>query len=35
MFHPRCPKVMPHCSVEVPPLVEIKPERWVACHLYY
>jgi oligopeptide/dipeptide ABC transporter ATP-binding protein len=35
MFHPRCPKVMPHCSTEVPPLVEIKPDRWVACHLYY
>jgi len=34
MFHPRCPKVMAHCSVDVPPLVEIKPERWVACHLY-
>jgi peptide/nickel transport system ATP-binding protein len=34
MFHPRCPKVLSHCSTEVPPLVEIKPERWVACHLY-
>ncbi len=34
MFHPRCPKVLAHCSAEVPPLVEIKPERWVACHLY-
>jgi len=34
MFHPRCPKVMAHCSVEVPPLIEIKPDRWVACHLY-
>ena len=34
MFHPRCPKVMAHCSVEIPPLVEIKPDRWVACHLY-
>jgi peptide/nickel transport system ATP-binding protein len=33
MFHPRCPKVMAHCSVEVPPLIEIKPDRWVACHL--
>ncbi len=34
MFHPRCPKVMDHCSVHIPPLEEIKPERWVACHLY-
>ena len=34
MFHPRCPKVMAHCSVEIPALVELKPERWVACHLY-
>ncbi len=34
MFHPRCPKVMAHCSVDIPELVEIKPERWVACHLY-
>jgi peptide/nickel transport system ATP-binding protein len=34
MFHPRCPKVMAHCSVDIPALVEIKPERWVACHLY-
>lgn len=34
MFHPRCPKVMAHCAVEIPPLQEIKPERWVACHLY-
>jgi len=34
MFHHRCPQVMAHCAVQVPPLVEIKPERWVACHLY-
>jgi peptide/nickel transport system ATP-binding protein len=34
MFHPRCPQAMPHCSAKVPPLVEIKLERWVACHLY-
>jgi oligopeptide/dipeptide ABC transporter ATP-binding protein len=34
MFHPRCPKVMDHCSVDVPDLVEVKPDRWVACHLY-
>jgi peptide/nickel transport system ATP-binding protein len=35
MFHPRCPQAMTHCSAEIPPLVEIKPDRWVACHLYY
>ncbi|MCC6454579.1 MAG: ABC transporter ATP-binding protein [Caldilineaceae bacterium] len=34
MFHPRCPKAMSHCSVEIPALVEIKPDRWVSCHLY-
>lgn len=34
MFHPRCPKVMSHCAVNVPDLVEIRPDRWVACHLY-
>ena len=34
VFHPRCPQVMPHCSVEIPPLEEIEPESWVACHLY-
>jgi peptide/nickel transport system ATP-binding protein len=33
MFHPRCPQVMAHCSVEIPDLVEIQPERWVSCHL--
>jgi peptide/nickel transport system ATP-binding protein len=34
MFHPRCPKAMSHCAVDVPPLQEIRPDRWVACHLY-
>jgi len=34
MFHPRCPKAMAHCAVEVPALIELKPDRWVACHLY-
>lgn len=34
MFHPRCPQVMPHCSVEVPRLEETAPKRWVSCHLY-
>jgi oligopeptide/dipeptide ABC transporter ATP-binding protein len=34
MFHPRCPRVMPRCSVDVPVLEEVEPGRWVACHLY-
>jgi peptide/nickel transport system ATP-binding protein len=34
MFHPRCPKAMQRCSVDVPDLQEIRPDRWVACHLY-
>ena len=32
-FHPRCPKAMPRCSVEVPTLREISPGRLSACHL--
>ena len=34
MFHPRCPQAMPRCSVEVPLLLEVQPDRAVACHLY-
>jgi peptide/nickel transport system ATP-binding protein len=34
MFHPRCPQMMPRCPVDIPVLEEVKPERWVACHLY-
>jgi peptide/nickel transport system ATP-binding protein len=35
MFHPRCPQAMPRCAVDIPVLEEIiKPDRWVACHLY-
>lgn len=34
MFHPRCPKVMGHCARDIPELVEVKPDRWVSCHLY-
>jgi oligopeptide/dipeptide ABC transporter ATP-binding protein len=33
-FHPRCPSVMPECRRTIPPLREIEPQRWVACHLY-
>jgi peptide/nickel transport system ATP-binding protein len=34
MFHPRCPQAMQSCSVVVPVLAEVKPERWVSCLLY-
>lgn len=34
VFHPRCPKVMPRCSAQVPEFQEVKPGHWVACHLY-
>jgi oligopeptide/dipeptide ABC transporter ATP-binding protein len=33
-FHPRCPRAMPRCTVEDPALLEARPNRWVACHLY-
>ncbi len=33
-FHTRCPAVMPVCSQTEPPLIEIRKEHWVACHLY-
>jgi len=33
-FHPRCPKAMPRCSIEVPQPQEIAPGHSVACHLY-
>jgi peptide/nickel transport system ATP-binding protein len=33
-FHPRCPHVMPRCAVDDPVLLEARPDRWVACHLY-
>jgi peptide/nickel transport system ATP-binding protein len=33
-FNPRCPHAMPVCKLVDPPLVEVRPERWVACHLY-
>jgi len=33
-FHTRCPAAMPVCSQVDPPLLEIRPEHVVACHLY-
>jgi oligopeptide/dipeptide ABC transporter ATP-binding protein len=32
-FHPRCPVAEPQCKVEIPPLREITPAHWAACHL--
>jgi peptide/nickel transport system ATP-binding protein len=32
-FHPRCPYVMDKCRVNVPPLLEIAPNRKSACFL--
>jgi len=32
-FHPRCPLVQDICRVEMPPLREISPGHWVACHV--
>ncbi len=31
-FHPRCPIAQPNCSVDEPPLRELAPDHWVACH---
>ncbi len=33
-FNPRCPSAMPTCTAVLPELVEVRPGRWVACHLY-
>lgn len=33
-FHPRCNYAMDICSKIEPDLKEVKPGRWVACHLY-
>jgi peptide/nickel transport system ATP-binding protein len=33
-FHTRCPAVMPVCSQVDPPMIEVRPRHWVACHLY-
>lgn len=34
LFHPRCPRAMDRCAVEIPELQEVRPDHWVACHLY-
>jgi len=33
-FRPRCPFAMPRCEEEEPRLTEVRPSRWVSCHLY-
>jgi len=33
-FCTRCPKVMPVCVEVKPPLLQVEPGRYVACHLY-
>jgi len=33
VFNPRCPIAIDRCSAEIPPLREIKPGHWAACHL--
>ena len=33
-FHPRCPRAMPVCSIEVPAARQAAPGHWVSCHLY-
>jgi oligopeptide/dipeptide ABC transporter ATP-binding protein len=32
-FHTRCPYANEQCKIEVPPLVEVAPDHWAACHL--
>jgi oligopeptide/dipeptide ABC transporter ATP-binding protein len=33
-FHTRCPYKFEPCPVEIPPLLEIETNHWVACHLH-
>lgn len=33
-FHPRCKYAMDVCKEKFPPLLEVEPEHYVACHLY-
>jgi peptide/nickel transport system ATP-binding protein len=34
VFHLRCPYVMDECKTDVPPLRELRPGHFAACHLY-
>ena len=31
-FHPRCPYVQERCRTEAPPIREVAPQRFAACH---
>ena len=33
-FHTRCQKCMDICKIEKPPYIEVKPNHYVACHLF-
>ena len=33
-FHPRCPYAFQPCPVQSPPLLEVRPGHWAACHLW-
>jgi peptide/nickel transport system ATP-binding protein len=33
-FEPRCPYAMPQCKTVTPEFAQVRPKRWVACHLY-
>ncbi len=33
-FHPRCWLAKPQCSQEEPPLIEVRPDHYVACHFW-
>ena len=35
VFHTRCPKAVERCRAEVPPLRELQPDSWVACHFAF
>ncbi len=32
VYYPRCSKGTPECTKAIPPLVEVAPDHWVACH---
>jgi len=33
-FHPRCPRAMPRCTSEAPPMMAVGPQQQAACWLY-
>lgn len=33
-FRARCPHAMARCATDDPEFTEVRPQRWVACHLY-